>query len=178
MSHVWNKYGKVFFVTAILTTIVLSFAHKPRFPEGDGPFEVVEPSMSQAFYLYLGEGEQHSFVVPPLDRLEPLELLVLDNELGQSLDFKMEWRCGDAFKALRYLDEPFREPFSGMNHRYRVVDAVGPTEEACIATVWENTGKAGPYTFAIGKDERFGFADMAIFFTLGTDLRTWMDGGK
>ncbi len=170
----------------LIMSVMLSFAHKPRFPEGDGPFEVVEPDMSQAFYLYLGEGERHSFVVPPLGRLEPLELLVLDNELGQSLDFKMEWRCasqsGDQsdteLKDLRYLDEPFHEPFSGMNHRYRVVDAVGPTEEPCTATVWEATGREGPYTFAIGKEERFGFADVGIFFTLGTELRTWMDGGK
>ena len=166
----------------LLTLTTLTFAHKPRFPEGDGPFEVVEPDMSQAFYLFLGEGEVHQFVVPPLGRLEPIQLLVLDNELGQSLDFKMEWRCGtqnDAeLKLLRYLDEPFHEPFSDMNHRYRIVDAVGPTEENCTATVWENTGKAGPYTFSIGKDERFGIFDMGLFFTLGTDLQTWMNGGK
>ena len=179
MCQTRYKLVRLCFAIGILSTLVLSFAHKPRFPEGDGPFEVVEPSMSQAFYLYLGEGEKHSFVVPPLGRLEPLELLVLDNELGQSLDFKMEWRCGDVVKTdLRYLDEPFREEFSGMNHRYHVVDAVGPTEEACTATIWENTGKAGPYTFAIGKEERFGFLDIGIFFTLGTELRTWMDGGK
>ncbi len=173
------KYLKLFLLVLSLVALTFAVAHKPRFPQGDGPFEVVEPSMSQAFYLYLNEGEKHSFVVPPLAKLEPLELLVLDNELGQSLDFKMEWRCGDVVRTdLRYLDEPFREEFSGMNHRYRVVDAVGPTEAACTATVWERTGKAGPYTFAIGKEERFGFADLGIFITLGTELRTWMDGGK
>lgn len=182
MNQATKKCVKILFIITLSLSFMLSFAHKPRFPEGDGPFEVVEPSMAQAVYLYLGEGEIHQFVVPPLERLEPLELLVLDNELGQSLDFKMEWRCryqaGDEIKPLRYLDEPFHEPYSGMNHRYRVVDAVGPTEQTCTATVWENTGRAGPYTFAIGRDERFGFEDMGLLFTLGSDLKTWMDGGK
>ena len=180
------KNLKFFLIALSLYALTFAIAHKPRFPEGDGPFEVIEPSMSQAFYLFMEEGEKHSFVVPPLERLEPIQLLVLDNELGQSLDFKMEWRCNtengiesDAeLKPLRYLDEAFHEPFSGMNHRYRVVDAVGPTEQSCTATIWENTGKSGPYTFAIGEDERFGFLDMGLFFTLGTDLQTWMNGGK
>jgi len=149
-----QRYSKIFIIVILflflLSFLIVGFAHKPRFPEGDGPFEVVEPSMSQAFYLFMGEGEKHSFVVPPLGRLEPIELLVLDNELGQSLDFQMEWRCidetGEYTKPLRYIDEAFHEPFSNLNHRYRVVDAVGPTEETCTATVWENTGKSGPYT--------------------------------
>ena len=172
------KVTRLFVITAVAMSLVTSLAHKPRFPQGDGPFEVIEPSMSQAFYLYLDEGETHSFTVPPLGRLEPIQLLVLDNDLGQSLDFKLEWRCGAELKELRYLDEPFHEPFSGMNHRYRVVDAVGPSNKTCVATVWEKTGKAGPYTFAIGEEERFGFMDIGIFFTLGTDLQTWMSGGN
>jgi hypothetical protein len=163
--------------TLLVSLIVLlgciSFGHKPRFIEGAGPFTVEEPTISQAFYHQFTASETYSFVVPPLPVAVPVEVLILDNALGQSLDFEASWICEGSEMALEAVDVPFFEEFSRINHRYRVVDGVGPTSSSCEIRVTETTGQAAPYVFAIGEIESFGFNDVMGFLTLGDKLKKW-----
>ena len=153
-----------------------ALAHKPVFPDGGGPFEVDTPTVSKAYYLTLEAGERHTFVVPPLSRTVPIEVLVLDNELGRSLELVATASCGNTVSGLTRLDQPFYEPFSRLHHRYRVVDVLGPTEGPCRIEVRELEGRTAPYVFAVGDEERFGPGDMLGFLNLGRKLRAWQAG--
>jgi hypothetical protein len=157
----------------IMFCLSYAFAHKPFFPEGEGPFRIADPTVSQAHYLNLLAGETHSFMVPALERKVPIELLVLDNEQGRGLEFDLVWICGGQAVQLQKVDTPFYESFSKLNHRYRVVDTVGPTTEPCEARVSERSGAAGPYTFAIGNEEKFSIGDLFGLGSLGAKLKAW-----
>lgn len=166
--------------TLVALTLLLALspalAHKPFFPEGDGPFALRNPTVSQAHYLRIGGGVRHVFVVPPLPRAVPVEVLVLDDALGRSLELTARWRCGGIEESLSEVDQPFFESFSRLEHRYRVVDRIGPTDEACEVIVFERRGATGPYTFALGDEERFSVGDVVGLVGLGGKLRAWQEG--
>lgn len=166
------------FAVCLIVVCALSFtlAHKPFFPEGESPYDIGDPTTSQAHYLQIASGEVHRFLVPPLTEVVPIEVLVLDNELGRSLDMEAVWICEGSRKTLTKVDQSFFEEFSQIEHRYKTVDGVGPTTEACEVEIRELTGKAGPYTFAIGAAERFNVADLLGFFSLGDKLANWQAG--
>jgi hypothetical protein len=163
-------------VLAVIAMLSAGFAHDPSFPAGDGPFAVHRPTVSQAIYLRLPAGGEHVFVVDPIQRQVPLQLLVLDDELGRSLELLATWTCAGDTRELRRTDTPFYEAFSRMAMRYRVVDVVGPTTESCTVTVRELEGRAGPYTLAIGEEERFSFGSIWTLLTLRDQLRWWQEG--
>lgn len=163
-------------VLVAIVTLSSGFAHDPSFPDGDGPFTVHRPTVSQAIYLRLPGGGEHVFVVDPIERRVPLQLLVLDDELGRSLELRATWTCAGETRDLRVVDTPFYEAFSRMEMRYRVVDVVGPTAESCTVTVRELEGRAGPYTVAIGEEERFSFGSIWTLLTLRDQLRWWQEG--
>ena len=160
----------------LLVLTAAALAHRPRFPEGSGPFEVVDPVVSQAFYLQLAPGERHLFVLPPLPEAVPLQLLVLDDEAGRALDLRARLRCGDDGRLLDATDQPFFEAFSRMEMRYRAVDSAGPTERSCEVLVWERHGQGGSYVFAVGSEESFTFGDVVGLLNLGRRLDAWRSG--
>jgi hypothetical protein len=182
----WKNLGKmvamICFRARWTLTVVLfcsfALAHKPFFPEGAGPFAISNPSVSQAHYLNLPAGQSHSFMVPALEYKVPIQLLVLDNEQGRALDFDLVWICAGQAVQLQKVDTPFYESFSKLNHRYRIVDALGPTTEACEARVSERNGAAGPYTFAIGSEEKFSIGDLFGLAGLGARLKAWQEKGE
>jgi hypothetical protein len=151
-------------------------AHVPLFPEGAGPFEVDAPLVSKAYYLRAERGGGHAFDVPPLARAVPVQLLVLDDELGGELAHRVIVRCGEAARELRAVDVPFYEPFSRLAHRIRVADALGPSDAACRIEVTQVAGPPGPYTLSIGDEERFAFADVVGLLTLEWRLDRWRLG--
>lgn len=170
------KTTRLLAVLVGLTILSAAFAHDPSFPTGEGPFAVHRPTVSQAIYLRLAEGGEHVFVVDPIERQVPLQLLVLDDELGRTLELRATWTCAGGTRDLRPIDTPFYEAFSRMAMRYRVVDVVGPTTEPCTVTVREVGGRAGPYTLAIGEEERFSFGSIWTLLTLRDQLRWWQEG--
>jgi hypothetical protein len=151
-------------------------AHVPLFPDGAGPFDVEAPTVSKAYYLRAESGSGHVFVVPPLERSIPVQLLVLDDDLGRALAHRVTARCGEAVRALRSVDVPFYEPFSRLAHRIRVADAIGPSAVPCRIEVTQVAGPAGPYTLSIGDEERFGIADVLGLLTLEWRLDRWRLG--
>ena len=154
------------------------FAHKPFFPDGSSPFELQElPTISQAYYVTLAANETHTFLLPPLPEAVPVEVLVLDDELGRGLELSAILICNSLRTKLPEVDIPFYEEFSKRHHRYRVRERIGPTENPCELTVHERNGVVAPYTFAIGAVESFGFADVAGFFSLGAKLKAWESAG-
>jgi hypothetical protein len=161
---------------ALLLTWGAVFAHVPIFPEGPGPFEVDAPTVSRAYYLRSERGGGHVFIVPPLDRSIPVQLLVLDDDLGRPLGHRVTARCGGATRELRAVDVPFYEPFSRLAHRVRVADAIGPSAEVCRVEVTQVAGPAGPYTLSIGDEERFALADVLGLLTLEWRLDRWRLG--
>ena len=68
-------------------------AHVPFFPEDAGPFVVDAPTVSKAYYLRSARGTVHAFVVPPVARSIPLQLLVIDDDLGTSLAHRVTLDC-------------------------------------------------------------------------------------
>jgi hypothetical protein len=152
------------------------FAHVPIFPEGPGPFDVESPTVSKAYYLRSEPNGGHAFVVPPLERSIPVQLLVLDDDPGRRLAHRVTARCGETIRELRAVDVPFYEPFSRLEHRIRVADVIGPSEVACRLEVVQVAGPAGPYTLSIGDEERFGFADVLGLLTLEGRLDRWRLG--
>ena len=168
-------HPRAWLVAAFLTWGFVA-AHAPLFPEGPGPFEVDAPTVSKAYYLRTERGGGHAFVVPPLARAITVQLLVLDDEVGQALAHRVTARCGEAARELRTVDVPFYEPFSRLAHRIRVADAIGPSEVACRIEVTQVAGPAGPYTLSIGDEERFGFGDVLGLLTLEWRLDRWRLG--
>lgn len=157
----------------------IGFAHKPFFPDGSSPFELQEaPTISQAYYVALESNETHTFLLPPLPEAVPIEVLVLDDELGRGLELSTVLICNNLRTKLPEVDIPFYEEFSKRHHRYRVRERLGPTEEPCELRVHERNGAAAPYTFAIGAVENFGFADVMGFFSLGAKLKAWESAGS
>ncbi len=159
-----------------LFALSLASAHVPQFPEGYGPFEVDRPTISKAYYLHLAVGETHVFLVPPLARTIPVQVLVIDDERGRSLAHSARVDCGDGWRTLREFDTPFFEPYSRIEHRYRVVDAIGPSDGPCRVEVAQVDGPPGPYTFSIGDEERFSVGDLLGLATLGSRLQAWREG--
>ena len=53
---------------------------RSQFPEGDGPFAVDRPTISKASYLHVAVGETRVFLVPPLARTIPVQVLVIGDE--------------------------------------------------------------------------------------------------
>ena len=160
----------------LLALLGAALAHRPRFPDGSGPFDVIDPEVSQAFYLRLAPGERHTFVIPPLTEAVPLQLLVLDDEAGRALDLVGRLRCGSSVRRLETVDQPFFESFTRMEMRYRAVDGAGPTEGSCEVEVSERNGRGGAYVFAIGSIESFTFADTVGLLSLGRRLDAWRNG--
>ena len=157
----------------VLLLAASAMAHRPRFPTGAGPFEVVDPVVSQAFYLRLAPGERHRFVLPALDEAVPLQLLVLDDESGRALELRARLSCGADTRDLIAVDQPFFEEFTRMELRYRAVDAAGPTEGVCEVEVWERFGLAGSYVFSVGSEESFSFGDVLGLLNLRRSLAAW-----
>ena len=153
----------------------LALAHKPQFP-GSSPVAVRGATVSQAFYIGLPAGKTFVFEVEALPRAVPVQVLVLDDEAGRALMPRALWRCGDESRILAQLDQPFVEAFSGLHHRYRVVDSVGPTGGPCRLEVWETHGAAGPLVVAIGDEERFDLGDLVGLLSLQGKLRAWQRG--
>jgi hypothetical protein len=151
-------------------------AHVPLFPVGPGPHAVEAPAVSKAYYLRSETGVTQSFVVVPVARSIPLQLLVVDDELGQQLAHRVALDCGDGERELRAVDVAFFERFSGIAHRIRAVGAMGPTTATCTITVTQTAGPPGPYTLSIGDEERFSLRDIAGLLTLGQRLERWRSG--
>ena len=160
----------------LLALLGAALAHRPRFPDGSGPFAVVDPAISQAFYARLAPGERHIFAIPPLSEAVPLQLLVLDDEAGRALELIGRLRCGATVRRLEAVDQPFYEAFTRMEMRYRAVDGAGPTAEPCEVEVSERRGRGGAYVFAIGSEESFGFGDVVGMLNLGRRLAAWQRG--
>jgi hypothetical protein len=167
---------RIALVVALAHLALYAWAHVPQFPEGAGPFVVDAPTVSKAYYLHLGPGAAHVFEVPPLARSIPVQVLVLDDERGRPLRHEARVDCGDGWRTLRAVDTPFYEPFSRLEHRYRVVDAIGPSASPCRVEVRQVDGPPGPYTFSIGDEERFSVGDMLGLIRLGERLRAWREG--
>ena len=160
----------------VLLCLGLSFAHKPFFPEAGEPIRIDKPIISQAHYLQFEKGSSQTFIIPVLEQPVPIEVLVLDNDLGRSLVPQAIWVCEGESKVLSQVDQPFYEGFSKLQHRYKVADSVGPTASICEVRISEASGQTGPYTFAIGIEERFEFGDMLGFFSLAEKLERWQNG--
>jgi hypothetical protein len=167
---------RIALVAALVHVAFHASAHVPQFPEGAGPFVVDDPTISKAYYLHLAPGEAHVFEVPPLARTIPVQVLVLDDERGRALQHEARVDCGDGWRALRAVDTPFYEPFSRLEHRYRVVDAIGPSETKCLVEVRQVNGPPGPYTFSIGDEERFSVGDLVGLVGLQGRLQAWREG--
>jgi hypothetical protein len=159
-----------------LLALASALAHVPQFPTGGGPFDVDRPTISKAYYLHLATGETHAFVVPPLARAIPVQVLVLDDERGRAIAHRARVDCGDGWRDLREVDAAFYEPFSRIHHRYRVVDAIGPSATPCRVEVTQVDGPSAPYTFSIGDEERFSVGDILGLATLGARLEAWREG--
>jgi hypothetical protein len=159
-----------------LASSTAAAAHVPIFPAGDGPFVVDRPAESKAYYLHLQTGATHVFVVPPVGRPIPVQVLVLDDDRGRSTEHAARVDCGLGWRSLRIVDTPFFEPFSRTEHRYRVVDAIGPSEDECRVEVVQVSGPPAPYTFSIGDEERFSLGDLIGLLTLGERLERWREG--
>ncbi len=159
----------------LLLSISFAFAHKPFFPEGDGPFAIRNAVVSQAHYLTLNENEIHTFYIPTLTQTVPLQVLVLDNELGRSLDIQAVLSCKGESRLLEKADQAFYEEFSKINHRYKVLDFAEANSSPCELQVSEASGKAGPYTFSIGIEEKFDLADVVGLFSLNAKLNAWQE---
>ena len=153
-----------------------SAAHVPLFPTGPGPHEVEAPTVSKAYYLRSETGVTQSFVVAPVARSIPLQLLVIDDGVGADLAHRVTLDCGDGELELRAVDVAFFERFSGIAHRIRAVGAMGPTTTACTISVTQTAGPPGPYTLSIGDEERFSLRDIAGLLTLGQRLERWRSG--
>ncbi len=153
----------------------VALAHKPRFPEAS-PVRVAAPTVSQAFYFVLAAGETYVFEVPPLTRAAPLQVLVLDDEAGRALEPRARWRCPEGSRMLQEVDLPFYESFTRLHHRYRIVDAAGPTSEPCRLELWEVHARPGALVFSIGDEEGFDLEDVFGLLSLGDRLATWRRG--
>ena len=166
-------------VLLCLLLMQTGLAHKPFFPDGSSPFELQEaPTVSQAYYVVLEKNETHTFLIPPLPEAVPIEVLVLDDELGRGLELSTTLICNNLRTKLPKVNIPFYEEFSKRHHRYRVREQIGPTEIPCELTIHERNGVVAPYTFAIGAVERFSFADVMGFFSLGAKLDAWESAGS
>ena len=163
-------------VLVALSLAAWGAAHVPFFPDDAGPFVVDAPTVSKAYYLRAARGTVHAFVVPPVERSIPLQLLVIDDELGATLAHRVTLDCGDGPQELRGVDVAFFERFSGIAHRIRVADAMGPTATACTIEVTQVAGPPGPYTLSIGDEERFSLRDIAGLLTLSQRLERWRSG--
>jgi hypothetical protein len=153
-----------------------ALAHQPSFPEGAGPFPVHDPVTSQAYYLQLPAKGSLVFVVDPIPRPVPVQVLVLDDDAGRALDLVAQWSCGNRGRGLARVDMPFYEQFSRLHMRYRVADSVGPTDGPCTVRITEAAGRGGPLAFAIGSGESFSFAGLWTLLTLRDKLETWKRG--
>jgi len=151
-------------------------AHVPLFPTGAGPHEVEAPTVSKAFYLRSETGTTHSFVIAPVARSIPLQLLVIDDELGHQVAHRVTLDCGGGAHELRAVDVAFFERFSGIAHRIRAVGAMGPTTATCTISVTQTAGPPSPYTLSIGDEERFSLRDIAGLLTLSQRLEQWRSG--
>ena len=153
-------------------------AHVPLFPDDDGPFEVDAPTVSKAYYLRLEAGSSHVFIVPPLSRAVPLQVLVIDDAVGARLAHEIEIACEgpDASFTTETLDLAYFEPFSHVAHRVRIRGTLGPTSGPCTVRIRQTDGPPGPYTFVIGDEERFSASDLLGLFGLGRRLDAWRDG--
>lgn len=163
------------FVTILILSISFAFAHKPFFPEGDGPFAIRNAVVSQAHYLTLSENEVHTFYIPALTQTVPLQVLVLDNELGRSLEMQAALSCEGETRLLEKADQAFYEEFSRIDHRYKVLDFAQVNSKPCELQISEANGKAGPYTFSIGIEEKFDLADVVGLFSLNAKLKAWQE---
>ncbi len=162
-------------LTILLLSISFAFAHKPFFPEGDGPFTIRNAVVSQAHYLSLNEKEVHIFYIPALTQTVPLQVLVLDNELGRSLDMQAVLSCEGEARLLEKADQAFYEEFSSINHRYKILDFAEANSHVCELQISEASGKAGLYTFSIGIKEKFDLADVMGLFSLSAKLKAWQE---
>lgn len=164
----------------LLVVLAAGFAsaHVPVFPEGDGPFAVEAPTVSKAYYLRLETDSAHAFVVPPLPRTVPWQVLVVDDADGARLAHDVTFACADDDGAptVERLDLAYFEPFSQVEHRIRLRGTLGPSHDACTVTVRQAAGPPGPYTFVIGDEERFSAADLLGLIGLGRRLETWREG--
>ena len=161
---------------AVWSLVAWGAAHVPFFPDDAGPFVVDAPTVSKAYYLRADRGTVHTFVVPPVERSIPLQLLVIDDDLGAALAHRVTLDCGDGSRALRAVDVAFFERFSGIAHRIRVADALGPTDGTCTIEVTQTAGPPGPYTLSLGDEERFSLRDVAGLLTLNQRLDRWRSG--
>jgi hypothetical protein len=164
------------FLFTVLELTALGLAHHPRIYEGVGPFNVEDPKVSKAYYMTINIGELHTFVIPALGRTIPVQVLVLDDELGRSLEMFATATCNTGQDELTRLDQPFYEPFSKIEHRYQVVDTIGPTDGPCVIEIHELSKRAGPYVLSVGDEERFGVRDILGMVKLNRRLKAWKAG--
>jgi hypothetical protein len=166
-------------LVAALAVAAAAHAHVPVFPDGDAPVEVESPTVSKAYYRRLAAGAAHVYVVPPVPRAIPLQLLVLDDATGARLRHEVTVAGpGAESRSLERLDVAYHEPFSGLGHRIRARGALGPSEAGCRVTVRQTGGPPGPYTLSIGDEERFGLGDVLGLVGLGDRLERWRTGAR
>lgn len=180
MSPASRAYTKVMALRLLLLLVVAQLgwaaAHVPFFPEADVPVAVDEPAVSKAYYVHGAVGTVQTFVVAPVPRSIPLQVLVLDDAAGRAARFRAEVDCGEGATALRITDVAFYEPFSRLAHRIVAAGALGPSDVTCVLTVAQTRGEGVPYTVSIGDAERFGFADVLGLLDLRRKLTRWQEG--
>jgi hypothetical protein len=153
-----------------------AWAHVPFFPAEGGAVAVAAPTVSKAYYVQSVPGTPWTFVVDPVERAVPVQVLVLDDDAGRAARFAATVDCGAGATAIRAVDVPFYEPFSRLDHRIVAAGALGPSAVACTLRVVQTAGSGVPATVVVGDEERFSFADVVGLLDLPRKLERWRTG--
>lgn len=159
-----------------LAVVGTASAHVPYFPTPGTPVAVAEPQVSKAYYVRSVPGTPWTFVVDPVGRAVPVQVLVLDDDAGRAARFVARVDCGAGPETVRAVDVPFYEPFSRLHHRIVAAGALGPSAAACAVTVVQTAGAGVPATVVVGDEERFGFGDVLGLLDLPRRLDRWREG--
>jgi len=159
-----------------LALLGAAWAHVPFFPAAGEPVAVAAPAVSKAYYVQTLPGEPWTFLVDPVDRAVPVQVLVLDDDAGRSARFAATVDCGAGPTPVRAVDVPFYEPFSRLDHRIVAAGALGPSDAVCVIRVVQTDGVGVPATVVVGDEERFSFADILGLLDLPRKLERWRTG--
>ena len=159
-----------------LALIGTAGAHAPSFPDAGEPVSVAAPAVSKAYYVQSVPGEAWTFLVDPVERAVPVQVLVLDDDAGRSARFAATVDCGAGPDPVRTVDVAFYEPFSRLHHRIVAAGALGPSDAVCVVTVLQTGGGGVPATVVVGDEERFSFADVLGLLDLPRKLERWQAG--
>ena len=160
----------------VFALVGAAWAHVPFFPAPGEPVPVAAPAVSKAYYVQAVPSEPWTFHVDPVARAVPVQLLVLDDEAGQTARFVATVDCGGGPDPIRTVDVPFYEPFSRLRHRIVAAGALGPSDALCVLRVVQTAGSGVPATVVVGDEERFSITDMLGLLDLPRKLDRWQAG--